>query len=138
MTRILSGSLALAFVLTNIASPGLAAAPARPAPPPDKAPPASPRPSPAATKPSPKPTPSPVLAGSVRGPDGKPVEGALVLSRPVGAPPRRGAPLVPYRPLAAPYRELAATRRTDVEGRFRAELKTAGAAYVRVTAKGLA
>src|SRR3979411_874603 len=59
MTRILSGSLALAFVLTNIASPGLAAAEARPAPPPDKAPPARPRPSPAATQTHPKPTPHP-------------------------------------------------------------------------------
>ena len=108
MTRILSGSLALAVALA--------------APPPDKAPPASPRPSPAATKPSPKPTPSPLLTGSVHGPDGKPVEGALVL----------------YRPLAASSRELAAMTRTDAEGRFRAELKTAGPVYVRVTAKGLA
>jgi protocatechuate 3,4-dioxygenase beta subunit len=108
MRRILSGSLALAVALA--------------VPPPDKAPPPSPRPSPAATKPSPKPTPSPVLTGSVRGPDGKPVEGALVR----------------YRPLAASYRELTATTRTDAEGRFRAELKMAGAAYVRVTAKGLA
>jgi large repetitive protein len=108
MTRILSASLALAVALA--------------APPPDKAPPASPRPSPAAAKPAPKPTPLPVLTGSVRGPDGKPVEGALVL----------------YRPLAAASRELAATTRTDAEGRFRAELKTAGLVYVRVTAKGLA
>jgi hypothetical protein len=63
-----------------------------------------------------------LLVGSVRGPDGKPVEGALVL----------------YRPLVASFRALAATTRTDAEGRFHAELKTAGPVYVRVTAKGLA
>src|SRR5260370_22311606 len=91
-------------------------------PPREKAPPASSRPSPAAAKPAPKPTPYSVLTGSVRGPDGKPVDGALVL----------------YRSLAAASRELAATTRTDAEGRFRAELKTAGLVYVRVAAKGLA
>src|SRR5258707_11996414 len=108
MRKILPGSLALAVALA--------------APPPKKAPPASSRPSPAAAKPAPKPTPYSVLTGSVRGPDGKPVDGALVL----------------YRSLAAASRELAATTRTDAEGRFRAELKTAGLVYVRVTAKGLA
>jgi large repetitive protein len=122
MRRILSGSLAvtlaLAFTLTDLTSPALSASQGTAVP----SAPASPRPSPAATKPSPKPTPPPVLTGSVRGPDGKPVEGALVL----------------YRPLAASSRELAATTRTDAEGRFRAELKTAGPVYVRVTAKGLA
>jgi hypothetical protein len=96
MRRILPASLALAFALAHMTSPGLAAAQARPAPPADKALPASPRPSPAAAKPAPKPTPLPVLTGSVRGPDGKPVEGALVL----------------YRPLAAATHDLAATTRT--------------------------
>ncbi|HYU40586.1 MAG TPA: carboxypeptidase-like regulatory domain-containing protein, partial [Vicinamibacteria bacterium] len=108
--------------MRRILPPSLALAVALAAPPPDKAPPASPRPSPAATKPAPKPTPLAVLTGSVRGPEGKPVEGALVL----------------YRPLAAASREMAATTRTDAEGRFRAELKTAGLVYVRVSAKGLA
>src|SRR5258707_13791763 len=108
MRKILPGSLALAVALA--------------VPPPDKAPPASSRPSPAAAKPAPKPTPYSVLTGSVRGPDGKPVDGALVL----------------YRSLAAASRELAATTRTDAEGRFRAALKTAGLVYVRVTDKGLA
>jgi hypothetical protein len=63
-----------------------------------------------------------VLSGSVRGPDGKAVEGAVVL----------------YRSLDAPGRELATTTKTDAEGRFRADLKRVGPVYVRVTAKGLA
>ena len=121
MRRFLSGSLALVVALAGTLFTGLVAAQA-PARPTEKAPPASPRPGPAATKPSPKPTPPPVLTGSVRGADGKPVEGALVL----------------YRSLAAPSRELAATTKTDGEGRFRADLKTAGPVYVRVMAKGLA
>ena len=62
--------------------------------------PASPRPSPVAAKPSPKPTPAPVLSGSVRGPDGKPVEGAVIL----------------YRSLGAPGREPAAMTKTDARG----------------------
>jgi hypothetical protein len=37
------------------------------------------RPSPAA-RPSPKPAPPPIIEGTVKGPDGKPVEGALVLA----------------------------------------------------------
>ena len=99
MIRILPESLALAlaFTLVELTSPALSAFQGTSVP----SAPASPRPSPAATKPAPKPTPSPVLTGSVRGPDGKPVEGAFVL----------------YRPLAAASRELAATTRTgsDVE-----------------------
>ena len=79
-------------------------------------------PLPSAAKPAPKPTPVPVLTGTVRGPDGKPIAGATVV----------------YRPLAAPGRVFAATTKTDAEGRFRAELKHVGPVYVRVTSKGLA
>ena len=118
MTRILSGALALVVTLAQATT-----SVAQTAPPPA----APPRPRPAATptavaKPAPKPTPIPVLTGTVRGPDGKPIAGATVV----------------YRPLAAPSRELAATTKTDAEGRFRAELKNAGPVYVRVSAKGLA
>jgi protocatechuate 3,4-dioxygenase beta subunit len=63
-----------------------------------------------------------VLSGTVRGPDGKAVEGAIVL----------------YRSLGAPGRELAATTKSDAEGRFRADLKRVGPVYLRVMAKGLA
>ena len=119
MTRIPSGALALVLTMA-----GAAASIAQTAPPPSAVPP---RPPPAATptpaaKPAPKPTPIPVLTGTVRGPDGKPIAGGTVV----------------YRPLAAPGREFAATTKTDAEGRFRAELKTGGPVYVRVTAKGLA
>src|SRR6267378_7103099 len=122
MTRTLRVSLALAFALAKLESPGLAASQAGPAPPPDKGQRASPRLGSAAAKASPKPTPPPGLVGSVRGPDGKPLEGALVL----------------YRPLSASSGDVAATARTDAEGRFHVELKTPGPVYVRVTAKGLA
>ncbi len=121
MKRVLATALALAFARASLQSPGLAAFQAGPTTPPGTAQGATPRPGPAAMKQSPKPTPPPVLVGSVRGPDGKPLEGALVL----------------YRPLVASDRELAATTRTDAEGRFHAELKTPGPVYVRVTAKGL-
>ena len=102
----------------------LAASQTQPTPPPNKPSAATPRPSPAAAKPSPKPTPTPalVLSGTVRGADGKPVEGAVIL----------------YKSLGAPGREPAAMTKTDAEGRFRADLKTAGPVYVRVSAKGLA
>src|SRR4029079_9471797 len=102
----------------------LATALTQPTPPPSKPVAASPRPGPAAAKPSPKPTPAPapVLSGSVRGPDGKPVEGAVII----------------YRSLGAPGRELAAMTKTDADGRFRAGLKTAAPVYVRGSAKGLA
>jgi protocatechuate 3,4-dioxygenase beta subunit len=110
----------LALTLAVLTLPPLAVSQAGSAPPPDTARPA-PRPTPAA-RPSPKPAPPPALTGTVRGPEGKPIEGAVVL----------------YRPLAASPREFAASTRTDAEGRFRAELKAAGPVYVRVTAKGLA
>src|ERR1700741_575751 len=85
---------------------GLAAAQPPSAPTPNKPAAATPRPSPAAAKPSPKPTPAPVLSGTVRGPDGKPVDGAVII----------------YKSVAAPGREPAATTKTDADGRFRADL----------------
>jgi large repetitive protein len=121
MRRVL-GFPVLACALASLPFSEFALSQTAPAPPPEKTPRAVPRSAPAASKPSPKPTPLPILTGSVRGSDGKPVEGALVL----------------YRPLAAPPREFAAATKTDAEGRFRAELKVAGPVYVRVTAKGLA
>ena len=119
--RTVLGSLVLGSTLTSVAF-GLAAVQSQPTPAPGKPVAASPRPSPAAARPVPKPTPAPVLSGSVRGPDGKPVAGAVII----------------YRSLGAPGRELAAMTKTDAEGRFRADLKTAGPVYVRVTAMGLA
>src|SRR6187549_1418226 len=105
--RTVLGSLFLGSALATAAL-SLAASQAGPTAPPNKSTPASPRPSPAAAKPSPKPATPPVLSGSVRGPDGKPVEGALVL----------------YRSLGAPGRDVAVTTKTDADGRFRADLKT--------------
>ena len=119
--RTVLGSLVLGSTLTSVGF-GLAAVQAQPTPAPGKPVAASPRPSPAAARPMPKPAPAPVLSGSVRGPDGKPVEGAVII----------------YRSLGAPGRELAAMTKTDADGRFRADLKTAGPVYVRVSAKGLA
>ncbi len=77
----------------------------------------------AATRPAPKatPRPAPVLEGIVKGPDGKPIEGARVF----------------YRDAAA-GQGPAPSLRTDAEGRFRASLKSAQALPVRVEAKGFA
>ena len=70
-----------------------------------------------------KPAPAPpVLEGIVKGPDGKPLENALVAARPSSA-----------EPLAA-----AITARTDSSGRFKLKLTSAGLHTVRVEAKGLA
>jgi hypothetical protein len=81
----------------------------------------SPAPTPA--KPAPKPTPAPpVLQGVVKGPDGKPIEKALVLVRPIAS--RFGDPFL--------------TARTDATGAFRVPLKNAGLNLVRVEAPGLA
>src|SRR5258707_11277406 len=107
------GSLVLGSSLASVAF-GVAPSQTQSTPPPSKPAAATPRPGPAATKPSPKPPPPPVLSGSVRGPDGKPVEGAGIL----------------FRSLGAPGREPAAMTKTDAEGRFRADLKTAGPVYV--------
>ena len=122
MTRILSGSLFLAMTLVQVSASAVPSSQTVPSPPAEQAPRARTTPAPAAAKPAPRPTPIPVLTGSVRGPDGKPIADAKVV----------------YRSLAAPSRELASTMKTDAEGRFRADLKTAGPVYVRVTAKGLA
>ena len=66
--------------------------------------------------------PSPALEGTVRGPDGKPVEKALVAVQPSSAE-FFGAPL---------------TTRSDLSGRFRLSLTSAGLHTVRVEARGLA
>jgi protocatechuate 3,4-dioxygenase beta subunit len=76
----------------------------------------------ARTKPAPKPTPVPIFEGMVRGPDGKPVEGARVT----------------YREIVVLGSDPAPSVRTDAEGRFRASLKSGAPLQVRVEAKGLA
>jgi len=102
-------------VLTTIAIAGLMAA-ASPAPP---AAPPSPRP--AAAKASPSPSPRHV-EGAVKGPDGKPVAGALVI-----------AILERMDVAVAP-----ATTKTDPAGQFRLALRTASPFTLRVEAPGLA
>ena len=76
--RTVLGSLVLGSSLASVAF-GLAASQTQSTPPPNKPAAATPRPSPVAAKPSPKPTPAPVLSGTVRGPDAKPVEGAVII-----------------------------------------------------------
>src|SRR6185436_12494093 len=68
------------------------------------------------------PAPSPVLEGTVKGPDGKPVEKALVL----------------VHPQSAPFADAPLTARTDASGRFRLALPRAEPSTVRVQATGLA
>ena len=63
----------------------------------------------AAVKPSPSPTPPPVLTGAVKGPDGKPVEGALIVVSVPGSEARI--------PLAT---------KTDAQGAFKLPLKKSG------------
>jgi protocatechuate 3,4-dioxygenase beta subunit len=75
----------------------------------------------APVKPSPSPTPAPVLEGTVKGPDGKPVEDALVIAR-----------------SAADYSEPVLSTQTDASGRFRLTVRRAAPHTVRVEAKGLA
>jgi protocatechuate 3,4-dioxygenase beta subunit len=75
----------------------------------------------APVKPAPSPTPAPVLEGMVKGPDGKPVEGALVFARA-----RTGSPEPPL------------TTQTDAAGRFRLSVRRPVSHLVRVEAKGLA
>jgi hypothetical protein len=89
------------------------------------APPAPPRPTPAppGTPPSPRPPAAPpVLQGVVKGPDGRPLEKALVLARPA----------------VSSWQEPAATALTDATGAFRLPLKGRGPVTVRVEARGLA
>src|SRR5687768_15822190 len=84
--------------------------------------PASSRPAPPArTKPTPAPPPS-AIEGQVKGPDGKPVEQALVL----------------VRAATASFADPPRTARTSPEGRFRIEVKARGPHTVRVEARGLA
>jgi large repetitive protein len=93
----------------------------------------TPKPSPAAASPapavSPSPSPSPAPAaarsieGTVVGPDGKPVTGALV-SLQVAAVMNFGEPTM--------------TARTDAAGRFRVPVKSAATHILRVDAPGLA
>jgi hypothetical protein len=78
---------------------------------------------PAARKaPTPKPTPSPVLEGTVKSPEGKPIEGARVL----------------YRSVTTRWGEPSSELKTDAEGRFRKALASGSLLYVRVEAKGYA
>jgi protocatechuate 3,4-dioxygenase beta subunit len=75
----------------------------------------------APSKPTPSPTPAPVLEGAVKGPDGKPVEAALVMAR-----------------STAVYSDPPLSTSTDAGGRFRLTLRRGGPHVVRVEAKGLA
>ena len=65
---------------------------------------------------------SPILEGTVKGPDGRAVEKALVIARSV----------------SARFDEPSLTTRTDSAGAFRLVLKSADPHDVRVEAKGLA
>ena len=97
---VLAASIPLAFALLGFQAPPPAAKPAA----------------------RPTPTPPPVLEGTVKGPDGKPVEKALVIARPVDLP-------LGETPLYA---------RTDAAGRFQIRLTSGGLHHVRVEAAGLA
>jgi len=68
------------------------------------------------------PSPAPVLEGTVKGPDGKPIADALVFARALGF----GAP--------AP----SVSTRTDAAGRFRLTIKPAPPYTLRAEARGLA
>lgn len=78
-----------------------------------------PKPAPTAR---PTPAPKPVLEGTVKGPDGKPLDQALVL----------------VRPSRSQVSEATLHARTDAAGHFRIELASAGPQEVRVESKGLA
>jgi len=75
----------------------------------------------APAKPKPSPTPAPVLEGTVKGPDGKPVEGALVIAR-----------------SSVDHSDPALSTQTDATGRFRLTVKRPVAHTVRFEARGLA
>src|SRR5947207_15233926 len=72
-------------------------------------------------KPSPAPPSPPVVEGVVKGPDGKPIEGALVIARSSGA-----------------FAEPPLSANTDARGRFRLIVKRLAPYTVRVEARGLA
>lgn len=106
MQRLL-GVVVSALLLTGFQSaPVKKAAPAKPA---------------TGSSPAPSPTPAPVLVGTVKGPDGKPVEGALIVARPV----------------ASENHTLLSTR-TDAQGAFRLQLKKTTPLDLRVEKPGLA
>jgi hypothetical protein len=73
------------------------------------------------SKPTPSPTPAPVLEGTVKGPDGKAVEGVLVIAR-----------------SSVDYSDAALSTQTDATGRFRLTVKRPVAHTVRFEARGLA
>ena len=74
-----------------------------------------------APRPAPAPTPSPALEGVVKGPDGKPIEGALVIVRSV-----------------VDFAEPPLSTNTDAGGRFRLGVRRTAPHTVRVEARGLA
>ena len=75
----------------------------------------------APAKPAPSPTPPPTLEGTVKGPDGKPVEGALVIAR-----------------STVDHSDPALSTQTDASGRFRLAVRRAVPHTMRVEAKGFA
>ena len=104
-----------AVLILALLAPALAVG----APPPPAAPATT---SPPAARPTPKPVVAPVLEGTVKGPDAKPIEGALVLCR----------------SLDASAIEMPRTARTDASGRFRVEMNQLGLVAVRIEAAGFA
>ena len=112
--------MALAFGLVHLTAVAAAAAllQAAPAPP---GPSPAPRTS-AASRRTPAPAPSAILEGLVKGPDGKPVDQALVVARAA----------------TASFSDPPRTARTSPEGRFRIEVTARGPHTVRVEARGLA
>jgi protocatechuate 3,4-dioxygenase beta subunit len=114
------GSLLLVTVL--LAGPAVHPQTPRPADPP---PAREPRPAPsqaAGARPIPKPPAPPVLEGTVRGPDRKPIEKALVIARPATPEPT----------------DTPVSTRTDADGRFRLTLRVRQPHRVRAEAPGLA
>jgi hypothetical protein len=99
-----------------------AAPPSNPEPPAAKTPPADPRRPSVRKAPAPKPTPPPVVEGTVKGGDGRPIEGARVY----------------YLPLRSTATESARVVRTDAQGRFRIDLPKPTAQMLRVEARGWA
>ena len=75
----------------------------------------------APAKPAPSPTPPPTLEGTVKGPDGKPVEGALVIAR-----------------STVDHSDPTLSTQTDASGRFRLAVRRAVPHMMRVEAKGFA
>ena len=115
------------FVLTlALLAPALAGGSAPPPASPPTAPTQTSPPAATTSRPAPKPTPKPVVApvleGTVKGPDAKPIEGALVSASPV----------------VGRWNEPARTTRTDAAGHFKLELSSGDLLSVRIEARGLA